>query len=89
MHRNGLWEWTLAPGVLPSPRYQHAAVSHRSSCLFFAILKVRWHSYMVLSYVLIENHEFESITPADLSNTVVNECRLAFYMTWVSFANVY
>ncbi|XP_047942487.1 serine/threonine-protein phosphatase BSL1-like isoform X2 [Salvia hispanica] len=26
MHRNGLWEWTLAPGVLPSPRYQHAAV---------------------------------------------------------------
>lgn len=27
MHRNGLWEWTLAPGVSPSPRYQHAAVS--------------------------------------------------------------
>lgn len=26
MHRNGLWEWTLAPGVSPSPRYQHAAV---------------------------------------------------------------
>lgn len=26
MHRDGRWEWTLAPGVSPSPRYQHAAV---------------------------------------------------------------
>ncbi|KAI7745174.1 hypothetical protein M8C21_019168 [Ambrosia artemisiifolia] len=26
MHKNGQWEWTLAPGVSPSPRYQHAAV---------------------------------------------------------------
>ncbi|XVF21861.1 hypothetical protein REPUB_Repub12eG0125900 [Reevesia pubescens] len=26
MHRSGQWEWTLAPGVSPSPRYQHAAV---------------------------------------------------------------
>lgn len=26
LHRNGQWEWTLAPGVAPSPRYQHAAV---------------------------------------------------------------
>uniref|UniRef100_A0A2K2BMA3 Serine/threonine-protein phosphatase n=1 Tax=Populus trichocarpa TaxID=3694 RepID=A0A2K2BMA3_POPTR len=26
MHRNGQWEWTLAPGVSPSTRYQHAAV---------------------------------------------------------------
>lgn len=26
MHRNGQWEWTLAPGVAPAPRYQHAAV---------------------------------------------------------------
>uniref|UniRef100_A0A2P2MN11 protein-serine/threonine phosphatase n=1 Tax=Rhizophora mucronata TaxID=61149 RepID=A0A2P2MN11_RHIMU len=26
MHRNGQWEWTLAPGVSPTPRYQHAAV---------------------------------------------------------------
>ncbi|KAK1428238.1 hypothetical protein QVD17_17067 [Tagetes erecta] len=26
MHKNGKWEWTLAPGVSPSPRYQHAAV---------------------------------------------------------------
>ncbi|CAA3029918.1 serine threonine- phosphatase BSL1 [Olea europaea subsp. europaea] len=26
MHRNGQWEWTPAPGVSPSPRYQHAAV---------------------------------------------------------------
>jgi len=28
MHTNGQWEWTLAPGVSPSPRYQHAAVSY-------------------------------------------------------------
>ncbi|GJM94573.1 hypothetical protein PR202_ga11230 [Eleusine coracana subsp. coracana] len=26
MHTNGQWEWTLAPGTSPSPRYQHAAV---------------------------------------------------------------
>ncbi|PWA90630.1 serine/threonine protein phosphatase, BSU1 [Artemisia annua] len=26
MHRNGQWEWTLAPGVAPSSRYQHASV---------------------------------------------------------------
>lgn len=26
LHTNGKWEWTLAPGVSPSPRYQHAAV---------------------------------------------------------------
>ncbi|XP_074590087.1 serine/threonine-protein phosphatase BSL1 homolog [Curcuma longa] len=25
MHTNGQWEWTLAPGVSPSPRYEHAA----------------------------------------------------------------
>ncbi|KAL1825893.1 hypothetical protein DCAR_0314087 [Daucus carota subsp. sativus] len=25
LHTNGQWEWTLAPGVFPSPRYQHAA----------------------------------------------------------------
>ncbi|KAI7757818.1 hypothetical protein M8C21_027177 [Ambrosia artemisiifolia] len=26
MHKNGQWKWTLAPGVSPSSRYQHAAV---------------------------------------------------------------
>ncbi|XP_074358313.1 serine/threonine-protein phosphatase BSL1-like isoform X2 [Apium graveolens] len=26
MHSNGQWEWTLAPGVSPTSRYQHAAV---------------------------------------------------------------
>lgn len=26
-HRDGRWEWAIAPGVSPSPRYQHAAVS--------------------------------------------------------------
>ena len=25
-HRDGRWEWAIAPGVPPSPRYQHAAV---------------------------------------------------------------
>ncbi|XP_072951192.1 serine/threonine-protein phosphatase BSL3 isoform X1 [Typha angustifolia] len=25
-HRDGRWEWAMAPGVSPSPRYQHAAV---------------------------------------------------------------
>eukprot|EP00250_Pteridium_aquilinum_P013389 c21313_g1_i2 orf=756-3668(+) len=25
-HRDGRWEWARAPGVAPSPRYQHAAV---------------------------------------------------------------
>lgn len=26
-HRDGRWEWAIAPGVSPSSRYQHAAVS--------------------------------------------------------------
>ncbi|KAK1357013.1 Serine/threonine-protein phosphatase [Heracleum sosnowskyi] len=26
LHGNGQWEWTLAPGVSPTSRYQHAAV---------------------------------------------------------------
>lgn len=26
-HRDGRWEWAVAPGISPSPRYQHAAVS--------------------------------------------------------------
>jgi protein phosphatase len=25
-HRDGRWEWAAAPGLMPSPRYQHAAV---------------------------------------------------------------
>eukprot|EP00252_Welwitschia_mirabilis_P026986 TRINITY_DN906_c0_g1_i2.p1 TRINITY_DN906_c0_g1~~TRINITY_DN906_c0_g1_i2.p1 ORF type:complete len:944 (-),score=234.90 TRINITY_DN906_c0_g1_i2:748-3579(-) len=25
-HRDGRWEWAIAPGISPSPRYQHAAV---------------------------------------------------------------
>ncbi|MFS7908456.1 putative protein-serine/threonine phosphatase [Helianthus anomalus] len=25
MHKNGQWEWTFAPGVSPTSRYQHAA----------------------------------------------------------------
>lgn len=27
-HRDGRWEWAVAPGISPAPRYQHAAVSH-------------------------------------------------------------
>lgn len=34
MHRNGQWEWTLAPGISPSPRYQHAAVSEEAELLY-------------------------------------------------------
>ena len=26
-HRDGRWEWAVAPGISPSPRYEHAAVS--------------------------------------------------------------
>jgi protein phosphatase len=26
-HRDGRWEWAVAPGISPSSRYQHAAVS--------------------------------------------------------------
>lgn len=35
MHRNGQWEWTLAPGISPSPRYQHAAVSEEAEVLYY------------------------------------------------------
>ena len=38
MHRNGQWEWTLAPGVSPSPRYQHAAVSGRNVPMIIRIM---------------------------------------------------
>ncbi|CAA3020877.1 Serine threonine- phosphatase BSL3 [Olea europaea subsp. europaea] len=43
-HRDGRWEWAIAPGVSPSPRYQHAAVKEDvhyinitiiSACSFF------------------------------------------------------
>jgi hypothetical protein len=34
-HRDGRWEWAIAPGVSPSPRYQHAAVSCCLFCLNF------------------------------------------------------
>lgn len=30
-HRDGRWAWAVAPGVSPSPRYQHAAVSSFSA----------------------------------------------------------
>lgn len=33
-HRDGRWEWAIAPGVSPSPRYQHAAVSSLFSFIF-------------------------------------------------------
>ena len=56
MHRNGQWEWTLAPGVSPSPRYQHAAVCERFllfiSYPFFYIYCIlfHWDSFTCLSH---------------------------------------
>lgn len=46
MHTNGKWEWTLAPGVSPSPRYQHAAVSE---------LVGMCHPYFLICLVMKEN----------------------------------
>lgn len=37
-HRDGRWEWAIAPGVSPSPRYQHAAVGFISFVLFYVYL---------------------------------------------------
>ncbi|KAK4753754.1 hypothetical protein SAY87_001858 [Trapa incisa] len=31
-HKDGRWEWAIAPGVSPSSRYQHAAVSFGLHC---------------------------------------------------------
>ncbi|RWW27938.1 hypothetical protein GW17_00007608 [Ensete ventricosum] len=44
-HRDGRWEWAIAPGVSPSPRYQHAAVglAFRFSLLFFVFVNARLH----------------------------------------------
>lgn len=36
-HRDGRWEWAIAPGVSPSPRYQHAAVGFGFSSFFFFV----------------------------------------------------
>lgn len=36
-HRDGRWEWAIAPGVSPSPRYQHAAVGFGTHLLYFCI----------------------------------------------------
>jgi hypothetical protein len=35
-HRDGRWEWAIAPGVSPSPRYQHAAVGFSFLFLIFS-----------------------------------------------------
>ncbi|RZR88754.1 hypothetical protein BHM03_00016374 [Ensete ventricosum] len=43
MHTNGQWEWTLAPGVSPSPRYQHAAVSGPIRCVIMVFVGARLH----------------------------------------------
>lgn len=42
-HRDGRWEWAIAPGVSPSPRYQHAAVG-------FGFLKFCLVDYMIYFY---------------------------------------
>jgi hypothetical protein len=39
-HRDGYWEWAMAPGVSPSPKYQYAVVSYCSiSSICYYILK--------------------------------------------------
>jgi hypothetical protein len=39
-HRDGCWEWVMAPGVSPSPKYQHVAMSYCSiSSICYYILK--------------------------------------------------
>jgi hypothetical protein len=53
MHTNGQWEWTLAPGISPSPRYQHAAVSIicGSSYLFMPqSCPVNMHNFLLSPY---------------------------------------
>ena len=42
-HRDGRWEWAIAPGVSPSPRYQHAAVG-------FGFLKFYLVDYLIYFY---------------------------------------
>ena len=48
MHRNGQWEWTLAPGVSPSSRYQHAAVSANGT-----FHKFLWNYFFFLFFVVV------------------------------------
>lgn len=66
MHTNGQWEWTLAPGVSPSPRYQHAAVSYYlyHMCKFFVQKKVQ--TQLLVLYMTIP-------CPADLHNLLMIE----------------
>ena len=40
-HRDGRWEWAIAPGVSPSPRYQHAAVSCLLICSPFSLIYLK------------------------------------------------
>ena len=57
MHRNGQWEWTLAPGVSPSPRYQHAAVSSEiCACVYIYIYIYQFASYNIYMSVCVSIH---------------------------------
>ncbi|KAL5169630.1 Serine/threonine-protein phosphatase BSL2 [Glycine soja] len=42
-HRDGRWEWAIAPGVSPSPRYQHAALVICSKDCKFVFVNARLH----------------------------------------------
>ncbi|CAA0825246.1 Serine/threonine-protein phosphatase BSL3 [Striga hermonthica] len=57
-HRDGRWEWAIAPGVSPSSRYQHAAVSF-FFCFFvffdvisYQCLMGNWNQKKVESHIL-------------------------------------
>ncbi|KAJ0765944.1 putative protein-serine/threonine phosphatase [Helianthus annuus] len=49
MHKNGQWEWTLAPGVSPSSRYQHAAISKAFISFEFELTENKLAMYNELS----------------------------------------
>lgn len=54
-HRDGRWEWAIAPGVSPSPRYQHAAVGFYYSFLlnfpiFFHIQVITLRLIFILGF---------------------------------------
>lgn len=66
MHTNGQWEWTLAPGVSPSPRYQHAAVSNFLYHMFKFFVQKKVQAQLLVLYTT-------NPWPADLHNLLMIE----------------
>lgn len=58
-HRDGRWEWAIAPGVSPSPRYQHAAVWF--SFFYFLYLFLSWSYILRISIYLFNNSRYLSM----------------------------